>query len=395
MSSADHQLFVQDKINPVLEPLVTQALLERPINVNAFMIKWLCERAKIDGPNTELSRLRKENNELKSQLDKAGIADVLSSSQLDPPEESQSDEDDVVEDLPVFNPVSRNKMRVSVSAEAYGAWNKKTLFTPPVHSKTDAQCGRLQGVLSNSFMFSALEAKDMNTVILAMQEKVLKPKERPINQGDDGDCLYVIESGKIECFKVFEPGTPEKMVKSLSAGDVFGELALLYNCPRAASVEAKETSVVWILDRGTFNAIVKESANKKRQLYQTFLKSVTLFDNLDDYERNKIADALKTDTFVNEEYIVRQGGVGDKFFLVESGEAIATKSFVPGQAPKQVMQYKRGDFFGELAILKNEPRAANIIAKGPCTCASLDRASFKRLLGPLQTILSRAEAQYE
>ena len=49
----------------------------------------------------------------------------------------------------------------------------------------------------------------------------------------------------------------------------------------------------------------------------------------------------------------------------------------------KVMEYRRGDYFGELALLKNEPRAANIIAKTELKVASLDRHSFKRLLGPL------------
>lgn len=53
------------------------------------------------------------------------------------------------------------------------------------------------------------------------------------------------------------------------------------------------------------------------------------------------------------------------------------------------MHYKAGDYFGELALLKNEPRAANVIAKTNLKCVSLDRNSFKRLLGPLDEILKR------
>jgi cAMP-dependent protein kinase regulator len=47
------------------------------------------------------------------------------------------------------------------------------------------------------------------------------------------------------------------------------------------------------------------------------------------------------------------------------------------------MAYKAGDYFGELALLKNEPRAASIIAKTDLKLASIDRESFKRMLGPL------------
>ena len=71
-----------------------------------------------------------------------------------------------------------------------------------------------------------------------------EPKDRPIQQGDDGDFLFVIETGSLEGYiKDRETGN-EKMVKRCEAGDAFGELALLYNCPRAASVEACEKCVL-------------------------------------------------------------------------------------------------------------------------------------------------------
>ena len=60
------------------------------------------------------------------------------------------------------------------------------------------------------------------------------------------------------------------------------------------------------------------------------------------------------------------------------------------------MNYKASDYFGERALLKNEPRAANIIAKGEETVVvSLDRKTFSRMLGPLEEILKRNMEVYE
>lgn len=59
------------------------------------------------------------------------------------------------------------------------------------------------------------------------------------------------------------------------------------------------------------------------------------------------------------------------------------------------MQYKVGDYFGELALLKNEPRAATIIAKTECKVLSIDRRTFKGLLGPLEEMLKRNVAKYQ
>lgn len=59
------------------------------------------------------------------------------------------------------------------------------------------------------------------------------------------------------------------------------------------------------------------------------------------------------------------------------------------------MQYKAGDYFGELALLKSGVREANVVAKTQLKVASIDRDSFKRLLGPLDQILLRNMEAYQ
>lgn len=66
-----------------------------------------------------------------------------------------------------------------------------------------------------------------------------------------------------------------------------------------------------------------------------------------------------------------------------------------GEPAQEVMKYKAGDYFGERALIKDEPRAANVQAVTECTVVSLDRHSFKRLLGPLEDILKRKLDVYD
>ncbi len=75
--------------------------------------------------------------------------------------------------------------------------------------------------------------------------------------------------------------------------------------------------------------------------------------------------------------------------MILKGQAIATKTIEPGKPPQEVFKYKVGDYFGERALIQNEPRAANIIAQEDLTVLSLDRHSFKRLLGNMEDILKR------
>merc|ERR1719453_125222 len=216
----------------------------------------------------------------------------------DEEEEEEEEEDDELDEIPESMKKPEGQMkgpRSSVSAEAYGAWNQKKAFTPPSHPKTDEQKKRLQEVMGKSFLFSALEGKDMDSVIGAMLEVPAEAEQVLIQEGDDGDFLFVIEQGILDCKKKIEG--EEKVVKTCEAGDAFGELALLYNCPRAASVVAREKCVLWKLDRDTFNHIVKDAAAKKREKYDAFLQSVPLLSSMDAYERSQVADALTRKTY--------------------------------------------------------------------------------------------------
>ena len=146
-----------------------------------------------------------------------------------------------------------------------------------------------------------------------------------------------------------------------------------------------------MLDRNTFNHIVKEASQKKRAKYENFLATVPILENMDHYERSKMADAVKEKKVKNGETIIKQGEQGDIFYILVEGSAIATLN-EKGSEP--VMQYNSGDYFGELALLKGEPRAANVLASSDCKLIMLERKSFKRLLGPLDEILKRNIASY-
>jgi len=285
--------------------------------------------------------------------------------------------------------------RISVSAEVYGEYNKKENYVPKMIKKTAEQRSRIKLRLSQSFMFSALDDKEQEIVIDAMEEKQFEHGAFVIQQGETGDHLYVVDSGSLDCFKQTSKDSEPKKVKEYVPGESFGELALLYNAPRAATVKVVEPATLFSLDRETFNHIVKDAAVKKREKYDEFLSKVELLTTMDAYERSKIADALKIQKFKKGEYIVKEGEKGDTFYFIEEGEAVATKLLTSDGQPQNVYHYKSGDYFGEIALLRDAPRAANIVTETDVVVAALDRFSFKRLLGPLEDILKRNFSKYE
>ncbi len=99
---------------------------------------------------------------------------------------------------------------------------------------------------------------------------------------------------------------------------------------------------------------------RKRERYEEFLKSVSLFSNMDSYERSKLAEAFREEEFKCGDFVIREGQEGDTFYIILEGHAVATKVLSPGSPPSEVRVYKPGDYFGEISLLKNVPRAASV-----------------------------------
>ena len=169
-------------------------------------------------------------------------------------------------------PAANRKPRASVSAEAFGTWNQKSAFKARVVPKSNEAKQAIREKLSMAFMFSALDKAEQNIVIDAMEECKVQVNDVVIAEGDQGDCLYVIGSGTLSCSKIFPGKTDPTFLKAYQPGEAFGELALLYNAPRAATITANEDCTLFKLDRDTFNHIVKDAASKRREKYEAFLQ---------------------------------------------------------------------------------------------------------------------------
>jgi CRP-like cAMP-binding protein len=271
--------------------------------------------------------------------------DTLMSNQDDEDEDEQDDEDDEEHDnfstepLPSLPPTNYNRgRRTSVSAESM-APSANQDFVKLVIPKSQAQAERIKVSIGNNFLFRNLDEEQYLDVVNAMSEKRVSKGTTVIEQGDVGDYFYVVEAGTLDCF------VGETKVTDYEAGGSFGELALMYNAPRAATIITTSDSVLWALDRITFRTILMENTSRKRRMYETFLSEVVLLKSLESYEQHKIADALESVYFEDGQEVVKQGDIGDQFYIIESGEAIVLKSNNDG-IQQQVNQLQRGSYFG-------------------------------------------------
>ncbi|CAL8402315.1 unnamed protein product [Arctogadus glacialis] len=306
----------------------------------------------------------------------------------------KDEKDSVVESSTI-----KYKRRASVCAEAYDPDEEDDDSDPRVvHPKSDVQRRRLQDSCSDILLFKTLDQEQLSEVLDAMFEVLVKAQEHIIDQGEDGDNFYVIERGVFDIYVQKDGGSV--CVGKYDGKGSFGELALMYNTPRAATIIASQDGALWGLDRATFHRLIVKNNAKKRRLYEAFIECVPLLTSLEISERMKIVDILGARVFHDEERIITQGEDADCFYIVEAGEVkIMIKSrTTAGQldhAEVELARCVRGQYFGELALVTNQPRAASVYAVGVTKCLVIDIQAFERLLGPCQEIMKRNISQYE
>ncbi|KAJ1728984.1 hypothetical protein LPJ61_003745 [Coemansia biformis] len=281
--------------------------------------------------------------------------------------------------------------RFSVSAESMNPTTEpeyRKKFVP----KTETQKERIQEALSNNFLFKNMDEESYRDIIDAMEEKRVECGQSVIVQGGVGDYFYIVEHGSFDVHVRKGNGPPTKVATVDDRGS-FGELALMYNAPRAATVTATSDATLWALDRITFRSLLMERTSRKRRLYERFLETVPLLKSLEPYERQKVADALETVTYNDNDTIVTQGDPGDDFFLIEQGTIRVYKTDEAG-VHREYPPLTQGGYFGELALLDDQPRQATLVATGRTKCARMSKDAFDRLLGPVINIIRREASNY-
>lgn len=242
-----------------------------------------------------------------------------------------------------------------------------------------------QAIQDNDFM------KNLETIQIKEITDCMYPVEYAqdsliIKEGDVGSVVYVMEEGKVEVTK------ESKFLCTLGPGKVFGELAILYNCTRTATVKATSDCKLWAIERQCFQTIMMRTGLVRQSEYTEFLKSVPTFRNLPEETLIKISDVLEETTYTQGDYIIRQGARGDTFFIISKGTVKVTrKTPEEGRSTAEeifIRTLHRGDFFGEKALQGEECRTANIIADDATgvTCLVIDRDSFNQLMSNIDEI---------
>ena len=237
-----------------------------------------------------------------------------------------------------------------------------------------------------------LSASELSAVADVVISEEFESDASIITEGETGETMYFLEEGEALAT------VNGKVVREYTRGDFFGEIALLMDQPRKASVKAgSEGARCLMLDRAAFDmfasgnkavldarqegyasaALEEVQDGTDGQAVKSLLATVPLLQNLSEEELTDVADMVVLEEFESDVAIITAGDNGESMYFLAGGFA---QALVNG---KVVRDYKNGEFFGELALLMDQPRKATVMAGSDgAKCLTLDR-------GPLTCLLIR------
>ena len=245
----------------------------------------------------------------------------------------------------------------------------------------------IRDAIAANVLFKACSNEELTELV-----QVFAPSEATagctiIREGDEGDAFYVMEKGTIDVY------VGDEYKSTLYSGASFGEIALLYNCPRSATLRSRNFCKLWSISRTAFRAITSQFKQRRMEAKCEFLRKVKIKDKflsdvLSESELNTLALATINESYEASHTIVREGDPGDIFYMIESGSVDVYKK-EKGDFP--VATLTSGHFFGELALLSTLVRTASCVANTDVVCHILMRDDFNLLLGDLQSLMDGAD----
>ena len=149
-------------------------------------------------------------------------------------------------------------------------------YVPKVVDKPPKIREMILSIVASTVLFSSYTYDEQNAIVDAFDTQTVDVGDFVIRQGAAGDTFYIIESGTLEVYVKSPDGIDQKVGGNLGAGKAFGELALMYNTPRAASIKALTKCTLWTIDRPTYRGIVVQYKYMRNKIYLGFLREVEI-----------------------------------------------------------------------------------------------------------------------
>ena len=227
----------------------------------------------------------------------------------------------------------------------------------------------IENCLITHFFMKILNKQARDAIIQEMSLVKVKENTYIFEQGNIGNYFYILKKGKVHLI------INNKVVRELKIGESFGELALLHDAPRSASILAVTDCLLWTLERKSFRKIIDHITKINYEENVRFIDSIPILSHIEQYQKTILSSSLLKEEFEPKTLIVKKGELATCIYIIKSGEVECVDD--DGNV---VRILKSGDNFGERSILVDTKRTMDVITKTKCICYSISISTLKSML---------------
>ena len=261
----------------------------------------------------------------------------------------------------------KEKIQIVAKNKKISNQEKKALELIHKNNKNKEDYEMIYNIIGKHFFMQTLNDQARNEIIITMSLCKVKEGTTLFTEGSIGNFWYIIHDGK------FSLSIDNILKKELKRGDSFGEYALMNNSPRSATVKAITDCEVWVMKREVFRKILDYLFTLNYDENMQFLDSINL--PLDSTFKSILANNLIQEMYKEGEYICKEGELGTCMYIIKEGDVDCCKN------GKIIRTLKKGDNFGQKAILEENKRTLDVIAKSDCILYSISVEFFKNQIG--------------
>ncbi|XP_040898400.1 cGMP-dependent protein kinase 1 isoform X1 [Toxotes jaculatrix] len=235
----------------------------------------------------------------------------------------------------------------------------------------------IQAAFLKNDLLKNLDEGEIRAIIACMYPTTINQGCYVIQEGTSGAQAYVLEEGRLEVTK------DGLKLLTIEPEDMFGELALLYNCTHSYSVSAQTDSKLWVIDCKSYQTVLMQNGLHSLSHSMELLSSVPFLQSLPEDVIMKMSDLMEETYYTEGDYIIRQGATGDTFYIISKGQVKVTEK-KPGHEEQIVLsKLSERHWFGEKALWGEDVQTVNVVAAGAVTCLVIDRQTFKGIIDGL------------
>jgi len=215
---------------------------------------------------------------------------------------------------------------------------------------------------------------------------MVQPGERIVQEGTPGNSMFVIVDGEADVVRQ-SPEGESVAVARIGEGEFFGEMALLTEGPRLASVVAVEPTVMLELTRQAMAEVIARYPSvgevvqqfHRERLLTNAMRSNPLFAELPEELRRPVIDAFTPVAVKPGDQILTRGQPAQALYLLLRGRCTVFHEHVDGRE-SSYPEMTEGELFGEISLLRSKLATASVRAATACTLLKLERESLEQLL---------------